>query len=107
MISARKMLTEDASMFAGLFEANAYSHEEVRKYRKMLALAASGDIDLLTNLASWWWRDGSEALETPRAPYHPACRRKVRPLNGRRLKKSVKVAHERHSREKEGRPAPA
>lgn len=97
MVSARKMLTEDAGMFSGLFEANAYSQEEVRRYRKMLALAASGDLDLLTNLAAWWWRDGAENLENPRLPAaaRAAAPGRPRPLNGRRPKKSVKIAHER------------
>ena len=34
--AARKMLTEDARLFSGLFEANAHSHEAVRQYRQML-----------------------------------------------------------------------
>ena len=55
--AARKMLTEDASMFAGLFEANPYSYEAVRQYRQMLNLAAAGDIDLLCQRARWWWQD--------------------------------------------------
>ena len=55
--AARKMLTEDARMFAGLFEANPHSHEAVRQYRNMLNLAAAGDIDLLCQRAQWWWRD--------------------------------------------------
>lgn len=53
--AARKMLTEDARLFAGLFEANAHSHEAVRQYRQMLNLAAAGDIDLLCQRAAWWW----------------------------------------------------
>lgn len=56
--AARKMLTEDAQLFAGLFEANPHSHEAVRQYRQMLNLAAAGDIDLLCEQAQWWWRDG-------------------------------------------------
>lgn len=56
MGAAAKMLTEDADMFAGLFEANPHSHEAVRQYRKMLNLAASGDIDLLCHRAQWWWQ---------------------------------------------------
>lgn len=55
--AAAKMLTEDANMFSGLFEANDYSHEAVRQYRKMLNVAASGDIDLLCQKAKWWWND--------------------------------------------------
>lgn len=57
--AARKMLTEDAQLFAGLFEANPHSHEAVRQYRQMLNLAAAGDIDLLCRRAQWWWRDGA------------------------------------------------
>lgn len=100
MEAARKMLTEDARMFAGLFEANAYSHEEVRKYRKMLALAASGDIDLLCHLASWWWpdkkaqpgpaADGPTRRGTARTHRRPAPR--PRAGVGRGRKKSVKSA---------------
>ncbi|MGE9985420.1 prephenate dehydrogenase/arogenate dehydrogenase family protein [Desulfovibrio sp. SGI.169] len=55
--AARKMLTEDARLFAGLFEANPHSHEAVRQYRQMLNLAAAGDIDLLCRRAQWWWGD--------------------------------------------------
>lgn len=55
--AAAKMLTEDAAMFAGLFEANPHSHETVRQYRKMLNVAASGDIDLLLRKAQRWWPD--------------------------------------------------
>lgn len=54
--AARKMLTEDAEMFTGLFEANAHSHEVVRQFRKYLNVAASGDIDLLCKRAQWWWQ---------------------------------------------------
>lgn len=53
--AAAKMLTEDAEMFAGLFEANPHSHEAVRQFRKMLNLAAGGEIELLCKLAQWWW----------------------------------------------------
>lgn len=55
--AAAKMLNEDAEMFAGLFEANGHSHEAVRQYRRMLNLAASGDIELLCKRAQWWWRE--------------------------------------------------
>ena len=59
--AARKMLTEDARLFSGLFEANAHSHEAVRQYRQMLNLAAAGDIDLLCERAGWWWpEEGGE-----------------------------------------------
>ncbi|BAV91514.1 prephenate dehydrogenase/arogenate dehydrogenase family protein [Candidatus Desulfovibrio trichonymphae] len=55
--AAKKMLTEDARLFAGLFEANPHSHEAVHQYRQMFNLAASGDIDLLCEKAQWWWKD--------------------------------------------------
>ncbi|MDE7240424.1 prephenate dehydrogenase/arogenate dehydrogenase family protein [Desulfovibrio sp.] len=59
--AAAKMLTEDAELFGGLFEANAHSHEAVRQYRKMLNVAAGGDIDLLCHRAAWWWNGGADA----------------------------------------------
>lgn len=54
--AAAKMLTEDAAMFAGLYEANPHSHEAVRQFGKMLSVAAAGDINLLCNRARWWWK---------------------------------------------------
>ncbi|GFH63008.1 MAG: prephenate dehydrogenase [Candidatus Desulfovibrio kirbyi] len=54
-MAAKKMLTEDARLFAGLFEANPHSYEAVRLYRQMLNLAAAGDIDLLCEKVQWWW----------------------------------------------------
>ena len=62
--ATRKMLTEDARMFAGLFEANPYSYEAVRQYRQMLNLAAAGDIDLLCQRARWWWQDDANPEKT-------------------------------------------
>ena len=59
--AAAKMLTEDAELFSGLFEANAHSLEAVRQYRKMLNVAAAGDIDLLCHRAAWWWEEGAGA----------------------------------------------
>ena len=64
--AAAKMLTEDAELFSGLFEANAHSLEAVRQYRKMLNVAAAGDIDLLCRRAAWWWEEG-------KAPVSPAA----------------------------------
>ena len=55
--AARKMLTEDADMFADLFEANPYSQEAVRLFRSHLNLAAGGDVDVLAQRAGWWWRN--------------------------------------------------
>ncbi len=54
--AAQKMLTEDAKLFEGLFNANPHSHELVRKYRAFLNIAAGGDIDLLNERAAWWWK---------------------------------------------------
>lgn len=59
LAAAQKMLTEDAPMFAGLFDANAYSQEAVRQYSKLLNIASAGDIDLLCNRAVHWWPDAS------------------------------------------------
>jgi len=67
LASARKQLTEDAELFTGLFEANPYSHEAVRHYRRLLRAAAGGDIDLLVQKAQWWWRNGDPSA----APPHP------------------------------------
>lgn len=57
--AARKMLTEDAPMFAGLFEANSHSKEAVRRYGRILNAAAAGDVDLLCRRAIQWWPDAS------------------------------------------------
>ncbi len=54
--AAKRMLTEDAELFTGLFQANPYSHELVRRYRGYLNIAAGGDIDLLAARAQWWWK---------------------------------------------------
>ena len=59
LAAARKMLTEDAPMFAGPFDANPYSQEAVRQYSKLLNIASAGDIDLLCNRAVHWWPDAS------------------------------------------------
>lgn len=53
--AARKLLTEDAELFEGLFEANPYSHEAVRQFRSFLSIAAGGDLSLLSGRAQWWW----------------------------------------------------
>lgn len=55
--AARTLLTEDARLFEGLFEANPYSQEMVRQYRSFLNLAAVGDVSLLTERAAWWWKE--------------------------------------------------
>lgn len=82
--AAAKMLTEDAELFSGLFEANAHSLEAVRQYRKMLNVAAAGDIDLLCRRAAWWWEEGKDAgkqaasgvagaADAPAGPLSPAA----------------------------------
>ena len=63
--AAAKMLTEDAELFSGLFEANAHSLEAVRQYRKMLNVAAGGDIDLLCHRAAWWWERAGVGTTAP------------------------------------------
>ena len=54
--AARKMLLEDAELFATLFEANPFSQDAVRQFRGYLNLAAAGDLELLVEKSSWWWR---------------------------------------------------
>lgn len=53
--SARKMVTQDSELFVTISEANEYSHEAIRLFRSFLSLAAAGDMDLLSERASWWW----------------------------------------------------
>lgn len=66
--AARKLLTEDAALFEGLFEANPHSHELVRQYRSFLNLAAAGEISLLAGRAAWWWNNPAEGAEVPLLP---------------------------------------
>jgi prephenate dehydrogenase len=54
--AAQKMLTEDAQLFTGLFEANPFGQDAVRRYRNFLHVAAGGDLDILIDRANWWWR---------------------------------------------------
>ena len=60
-----QMLTEDGTMFTGLFEANPYSHEAVRNYRSLLNIAAGGDVDLLVRRAEAWWAAKTETKDNP------------------------------------------
>lgn len=55
MEAATKMITEDATLFTNMFEANPYSLEAVRLFRSYLNVAAGGDLDLLSQKALWWW----------------------------------------------------
>ncbi len=61
LTAAKKLLTEDGAMFAGLFDANPYSMQAVRQFSKLLSLASAGDIDLLLNKARRWWKDDGAA----------------------------------------------
>ncbi|MFO7875325.1 MAG: prephenate dehydrogenase [Desulfovermiculus sp.] len=62
--AARKMLTQDGNLFQALFEANPYSQDAVRQFRRFLNLAAAGELDLLQDMAAWWWT-GSQSGEEP------------------------------------------
>ncbi|MFW5499782.1 MULTISPECIES: prephenate dehydrogenase/arogenate dehydrogenase family protein [unclassified Maridesulfovibrio] len=57
--SARKMVTQDSDLFGTITDANQYSQEATRLFRSFLSLAAAGDMDLLADRASWWWRDNN------------------------------------------------
>jgi prephenate dehydrogenase len=59
--AATKMITEDASLFATMFEANPHSLEAVRMFRSYLNVAAGGDLELLSQKALWWWRRQHDA----------------------------------------------
>ena len=54
--AAAKMITQDASLFSTMFEANPYSLEAVRMFRSFLNIDPGGDLDLLSQKAMWWWR---------------------------------------------------
>ena len=57
--AAKKMLTEDAELFAMLFEANPYGQDAVRRFRNFLHVAAGGDVDILVQRARWWWEQNN------------------------------------------------
>ena len=61
MEAATKMITEDASLFTTMFEANPHSLEAVRMFRSYLNVAAGGDLELLSQKALWWWRRQHDA----------------------------------------------
>lgn len=63
LTAAKKLLTEDGAMFAGLFDSNPYSMQAVRQFSKLLSLASAGDIDLLLNKARRWWKDEGTARQ--------------------------------------------
>jgi prephenate dehydrogenase len=63
--AARKMLTEDAELFEGLFEANPYSQDAVRAFRAILNHACAGDVNLLVDRAGWWWRSSDNRGGAP------------------------------------------
>ncbi len=62
LAASKKMLTEDAPMFSGLFETNPMSQEAVRQFGTYLSLAASGDIEILSKKAQWWWTEENDTL---------------------------------------------
>ncbi|AGW12504.1 prephenate dehydrogenase [Megalodesulfovibrio gigas] len=62
--ASRKMLTQDATLFSTLFDANPYSMDLVRQYRNFLHVAAGGDMDLLIQHAQRWWEDASARSES-------------------------------------------
>lgn len=62
--AARKMITEDAGLFADLFEANPFSQDAVRQFRSYLNIAAGGDMDVLAQRAGWWWRNTEQGGTT-------------------------------------------
>ncbi len=55
LASARKMLVEDGKLFGLLCESNPAMASTVRRYLKVLGLAAAGDFDLLRDKALSWW----------------------------------------------------
>lgn len=63
--AARKLLTEDAQLFEGLYEANPYSHDTVRQFRAFLSVAAGGDLSLLIERTQWWWQEGRLLPQEP------------------------------------------
>ncbi len=63
--AAKKMLTQDSTLFQQLFETNPYSHEAVKRFRSFLNLASAGDLDLLVEKAWWWWREENKGEGVP------------------------------------------
>ena len=61
MEAATKMITQDASLFRTMFEANPHSLEAVRHFRAYLNIAAGGDLELLSQKALWWWHTQHDA----------------------------------------------
>lgn len=60
--AAAKLVGEDAALFTALVEANPFSLEAARRFRRYLNVAASGDLELLARKAEamlWWWRDAT------------------------------------------------
>ena len=55
MTAAKKMLVEDGKLFGTLCETNPLMSSTIRRYLKVLGLAAAGDFDLLRDKALSWW----------------------------------------------------
>jgi prephenate dehydrogenase len=56
LAAAKKMTTDDAALFAQIFDANPHCAEAVKTFRSHLNVAAGGDLDLVLDRALWWWR---------------------------------------------------
>ncbi len=54
--AARKMLNDDATLFASLAEDNPYTGQMIRRFKSFLNLSAAGELELLQDKALWWWR---------------------------------------------------
>ncbi|MGE4299159.1 MAG: prephenate dehydrogenase/arogenate dehydrogenase family protein [Desulfovibrionaceae bacterium] len=61
LVAAKKMVMEDAELFAGMFEANPFGQDAVRRFRNFLHVAAGGDVDILIDRARWWFREERDA----------------------------------------------
>jgi len=55
MDAARKMVVEDGRLFGTLCDNNPFMASAIRKYLKVLGLAAAGDYELLRDKALPWW----------------------------------------------------
>lgn len=61
--AARKMLTADSDLFGTISDANPYLQETARQFMTLFSLAAGGELDLLSSLAQWWWRNENQPEE--------------------------------------------
>jgi prephenate dehydrogenase len=54
MDAARKMVVEDGPLFEAICDNNPFMASSIRKYLKVLGLAAAGDYELLRDKALAW-----------------------------------------------------